>query len=193
MHSELHIEDTVLINKSVETNIIQKLEQIAGEIAQREGCRLYDLELIGQGKGRVLRVFIDKDAGIGVDDCANVSRGLNEVLDANEDLIDGSYSLEVSSPGVDRELNRSWHFDSQIGKDISFKIKNNLASYGPVEKRWEMAKKFDAELLAVNGDVIQIRLQGGSEVTLSLNEIEKAKVVFKLETNKPKKLGSQKK
>ena len=87
---------------------LEKIEKIAQEIAEREGCVLYDLENIGSGKGRILRVYIDKDTGVGIEDCSNVSKGLNLRLDV-EDIVPGEmYNLEVSTPGLDRHLKKAW-------------------------------------------------------------------------------------
>ena len=97
--------------------MIQKIEILAGQVAEREGVRIYDLEFSGGTQGRVLRVFIDKEGGVSIEDCANVSRGLNLLLDVEDPIPGGKYSLEVSSPGMERILRKSWHFTGEIGRE----------------------------------------------------------------------------
>jgi ribosome maturation factor RimP len=102
---------------------MQQIRQFAEEVAAREGCLLYDLEFF-DGPGRTLRVFIDKDSGgVGVEDCANVSRGLNLRLDVEDIIPGGRYELEVSSPGLDRKLTQAWHFEKALGQTVQVKYR----------------------------------------------------------------------
>ncbi|RME18239.1 MAG: ribosome maturation factor RimP [Bdellovibrio sp.] len=100
----------------------EQLFKMAQEVSEREGCHLYDIEFVGRGKERTLRVYIDTlDHRVTIDQCANVSRGLSLLLDV-EDLIPGdSYHLEVSSPGLERPLKRWWHFQEVQGEMVSVK------------------------------------------------------------------------
>lgn len=102
---------------------LEQIRQFAEEVATREGCVLYDLEY-REGPGRALRVFIDKDpGGVSVNDCANVSRGLNLRLDVEDVIPGGAYELEVSSPGLDRKLTQGWHFEKATGKTVQVKYR----------------------------------------------------------------------
>jgi len=102
---------------------LEQIRKFAEEVAVREGCLLYDLEY-REGPGRSLRVFIDKDpGGVSVNDCANVSRGLNLRLDVEDIIPGGAYELEVSSPGLDRKLTQPWHFDKAVGKTVQVKYR----------------------------------------------------------------------
>src|SRR5437868_1876988 len=92
---------------------MEKVEQMAQTVAAQAGCILYDIEFVGIGKGRTLRVYIDKETpsaensgesgedgkGAGIDDCSNVSRALDTLLDENDVIPGESYYLEVSTPG----------------------------------------------------------------------------------------------
>ena len=100
----------------LDQNNLQDLKKLAQEVCQRESCRLYDLELTGGGKSRVLRVFIlGVDQSVGLEQCAEVSRGLSWLLDTQEHIIQGnSYGLEVSSPGLERTLKEKWHFEEAL-------------------------------------------------------------------------------
>lgn len=84
-----------------------------------ERLELDDLELTGQGKGRVLRVTVDGE-GLGIERIAEVSRGLSRLLD-NETDLDGEYQLEVSSPGLERKLKRPAHFVKSVGREVVVK------------------------------------------------------------------------
>ncbi len=98
-----------------------QIRQFAEEVAVREGCLLYDLEF-HDGPARSLRVYIDKaEGGVSIDDCANVSRGLNLRLDVEDVIPGGRYDLEVSSPGLDRKLTQLWHFAKAVGKRVRLK------------------------------------------------------------------------
>jgi ribosome maturation factor RimP len=161
------------------------IEQIANEVALGVGCKLYDLEFVGSGAGRTLRVYIDKESqNIDIDDCVNVSRALNIRLD-NEDFIPGgAYNLEVSSPGVDRQLKKDWHFQKVIGKKIRLKLNQSLGDLGLEDRKWSNCKQTDVLLKKFENDTLSVELQGGVEFQLPLKTIEKAKVIFELEKNK---------
>lgn len=105
---------------SLEQTVENKIKELSKEICEREGFVLYDVEYLGTQK--IVRIYIDKEGGVGLDDCAKVSSGVNFLLDV-EDPIENKYSLEVSSPGLERRLVQKWHFDSQIGKEIFLVVK----------------------------------------------------------------------
>jgi len=164
-----------------------KIEEMATDVAQREGCVLYDLELVGTGNGRILRIYIDKDAGVGVEDCSSVSKGLNLLLDANEDAVPGgNYTLEVSTPGLDRILTKPWHFEKVIGKKIYIKLTSSLSTLGVTEKGIASMKQFDEVLAAVEGDQLVFDIRGVN-VKIPFSKIEKSKLVFEMKTNSIKK------
>lgn len=167
---------------------LEKIEKIAQEVAEREGCVLYDIEHVGAGKGRIIRVYIDKDEGVGIEDCSNVSKGLNLMLDV-EDIVPGSmYNLEVSTPGLDRHLKKMWHFEKAIGKKIYVKLAKSLGAMGLTEDKGMIAmKQFDEVLAGVDGDSLVFDLRG-EKIKIPQSQIEKAKVVFEVKSNaKPKK------
>jgi ribosome maturation factor RimP len=103
---------------------LEELRKFAEEVAVREGCVLYDLEF-HDGPSRALRVYIDKPiGGVSIDDCANVSKGLNLRLDVEDAIPGGHYDLEVSSPGLDRKLTQLWHFEKAVGQNVRLKYWN---------------------------------------------------------------------
>lgn len=166
---------------------MEKVEKVASEVATQEGCILYDLEFVGLGKGRTLRVFIDKEDGtISIDDCSNVSKGLNEFLDANESLIPGeAYSLEVSTPGLDRNLKKPWHFQKVIGKKIYIKTVKALESLGVVDKKWKAAKTVEEILESADESGIRFVVKD-VELKIPYSAIDKAKVVFEFSKGQKK-------
>ncbi|MEK6554972.1 MAG: ribosome maturation factor, partial [Bdellovibrionota bacterium] len=84
----------------------EKIKGLAQEVCEREGCSLYDIEFVGAGRHRVLRIYIEAngEGQVTVEQCANVSRGLSLQLDVEDVIPGGQYELEVSSPGLERML-----------------------------------------------------------------------------------------
>lgn len=156
----------------------QNLQNQASLIAQGLGLVLYDIEYAHGSQGQVLRIYIDRnEGGISVDDCADFSRGLNDYLDLHDPFPQSNYSLEVSSPGVDRPLKQLWHFEKVIGQKITLKTEKPLEVYGCEDSRYKNSKSLTDDLLAVEGDLIVVRV-GDSQARLPLSEIDKAKVAF---------------
>lgn len=163
---------------------LEKVQKIAEEVAQREGCELYDFEVVGSGKGRVLRVYIDKENGIDIEDCSNVSKGLNLLLDVEDIVPGGMYNLEVSSPGLDRHLKTIKHFSKAIGKKVFVQLSQNLGSLGAQDKGLLSMKKFENEVKSVDGDNIVFEIKN-EEIKVPIHVVDKAKLVFEMKVNKP--------
>lgn len=156
-----------------------KVEEIAKNIAEAEGCVLYDIEFTGIGKGRTLCVYIDKaDGSIGIDECSRVSHGLDAALE--DSLIPGeAYNLEVSSPGLERRLTKPWHYSAAVGKKISLKTNKALEAAGIEEKRWKAAKTVEGVIALADGDSVTVKVKEG-DLKIPLAMIEKAKLVFEM-------------
>ena len=123
---------------------------------------LWGVELIGQGRSAVLRIYIDRETGVNVDDCAQVSRQVSSILDV-EDPITENYVLEVSSPGLDRPLFNIKQFKQFIGHSVSIKLRI------PFDGR----RKFQGPLSAVEDDEIVV-LVDDYEYVLPISSIDKA-------------------
>ncbi|OHE61126.1 MAG: hypothetical protein A2Z47_11795 [Thermodesulfovibrio sp. RBG_19FT_COMBO_42_12] len=110
--------------------------ELAGQVADEQGLEVFDIELLGKGR-LLLRVFIDKEGGVTLDDCEKFSKGFGAVLDV-EDLFPGPYTLEVSSPGLNRPLKGIKDFEKNIGKLIRIvtveKIENQSFLMGRIMK-----------------------------------------------------------
>lgn len=160
---------------------MDKLEALARDIAAQESCVLYDIEFVGIGKGRTLRLYIDKDDGsVGLDDCANVSRRLNEILDAQEDLVPGdAYSLEVSTPGLERRLTKPWHFQKAVGKKVYIKCTKAFSEAGVEDKKWKAGKTVEDVLESADENGVRLVIDG-VELNIPYPMIDKAKVIFEM-------------
>lgn len=168
--------------------VLEKLTVLLEGIATSEGCRLYDIEFGGHGGNRTLRVFIDKDPGpVDIEDCSKVSKALNEILDSQDLIPGGNYYLEVSSPGVDRRLTKDWHYQTAAGKRIWMQISQNLQSLGIEVQGLQLAKKLDGICQGLT-DGRAVKLELGKEIiNIPLDVIEKAHVVFEMESSGKKK------
>ena len=110
-------------------NTVTIVEELALPIAASLGLRIWDVRYVKEGSQWFLRIFIDKDGGVDINDCERMSRALDDPLD-EADPIAGEYILEVSSPGVERELIRPEHFEAFIGADIMVKMIRPLEGIG---------------------------------------------------------------
>ena len=95
--------------------VLDKVREIAERVAASNGLEVVEVDLRGGGKSRMLRITIDKPAGVTHEDCANVSREVGTILDVEDAVPGGSYLLEVSSPGLDRKLSRPSDFERFTG------------------------------------------------------------------------------
>jgi len=127
------------------------------------GYTLWGVQYL-QGRGAVLRLFIDHDDGINVDDCALVSHEVSGVLDV-EDPIPGDYNLEVSSPGLDRPLFELSHFERYQGESVQ------LTLLAPVAGK----RKMTATLVAVDGDTLVMELDGES-LRVPYSQVDRARL-----------------
>jgi len=140
------------------------------------GFELVAVELSGRGAGTVLRVYIDSPDGITVDDCADVSGQVSAILDV-EDPIPGHYTLEVSSPGLDRPLARPEHFARVVGE----KVRVNLAV-----PREDNRRRLSGPLVAADADGIDVDVDGEIQ-RVRYAEISRARLVPALGAGGPEK------
>ncbi|NMP17458.1 MULTISPECIES: ribosome maturation factor RimP [unclassified Thalassotalea] len=145
----------------------QKLTELLRPSVEMTGKELLGIEYISAGNNSVLRLFIDHENGIDVDDCAEVSRQVSAVLDV-EDPISTEYNLEVSSPGVDRPLFEKPHYEGVVGETIEVKLSM------PINGR----RKFKGELEAIEGDTL-IVIVDGQDYELPIGNIDKANLIAK--------------
>jgi ribosome maturation factor RimP len=179
------------------TEEFKKIMEIAQQVALRENCLLYDLEMTGAGKGRTLRVYIDKEGkeGVSIDDCSKVSRGLDLILDVEDLIPGGNYQLEVSSPGLDRHLSQTWHYAKAKGESVNFQLNQDLGKIdGNVHIKDQKRKKLVGSIVDSDENKVDVSFENFEKthqtVSLPYEFIHKAKVVFSHEnhfnTKKPK-------
>jgi len=138
----------------------------ASKIAEKYGYDIYDVELVKEGPNKFLRVFVDRDDGVDIDDCETISRELSTYLD-EVDLIAENYFLEISSPGIERVLKQDKHFDSAIGETVRVKL------YKTVDD----VKEYEGVLNCFDENSITLDLPEGN-VTIERKNIAKANIVF---------------
>ena len=112
--------------------IDEALEKIAADVCERHGVYIYNTEYKKEGSEYYLRLYIDKDSGVTIEDCENVSREISPLLD-DFTFIKEAYIFEVSSPGIDRALTRDWHFEKVMGQEIDIKL------FAPLEGKKEIS------------------------------------------------------
>ena len=134
---------------------------------EQVGKELLGIEYISAGNHSVLRLFIDHENGIDVDDCAEVSRHVSAILDV-EDPISTEYGLEVSSPGMDRPLFDKEHYEAVIGETITVKLSI------PLNGR----RKFKGPLVAIENDTLIVAVDG-IDYEIVLSNVMKANLVPK--------------
>ena len=145
----------------------QKLQEMLQSAVEDLGCELWGIECQRAGRFMTVRLFIDKDGGVGVDDCADVSRQVSAILDV-EDPIADKYNLEVSSPGLDRPLFTLEQFQRYVGEDIAVHLRI------PVLDR----RKWQGKLEKIENDMLTLIVDGQKQV-LIFGNIQKANVIAK--------------
>lgn len=143
-------------------------EELLGGFLEKEGYELYSSEFVKEGKDWFLRIYIDKPEGegyIGTEDCEKVSRFLSEKLD-EEDAIEQNYFLEVSSPGMDRELIRPEHYRRYTGHQVEVRLYKSL----------DGVKNINGTLDGLEGDTVTIIDENGKKWDIHLDEIARTKL-----------------
>ncbi len=143
-----------------------KTEQLVQPITDAHQFELVDVEYVKEGSNWYLRVYIDKQGGITIDDCELVSRALSDILD-EKDFIEDAYILEVSSPGLTRPLKKDKDFARSIGEEVEIKL------YKPLNKRKDycgILKAFDADTVTIDED--------GDEIVINRSDIALIRLSF---------------
>ena len=141
----------------------QRVEPLVTPVLDAAGLDLYDLELAGG----VLRVLVDREGGADLDAIAAVTRALSRTLDEH-DPIQGRYTLEVSTPGLERPLRTATHFRGAVGAAVKVKTRPGV----------EGDRRVDGTVTAAEDDVVTITADDGTSRTLRYDDIERARTVF---------------
>ena len=158
-------------------DVVSRAEALVEPLVRAEGFELVELEYVREPSGWVLRLFIDrpgrdpssKQGAIGLEECAQVSHAVETALEV-EDLVPHAYSLEVSSPGINRPLRRPEHFAKVVGRRVKVK------TYGPVGE--PPRKSFTGTLIQSGASDITVQVEGGGAFHIPFREIAKATLDF---------------
>ncbi|KTD07471.1 ribosome maturation factor RimP [Legionella jamestowniensis] len=142
--------------------IKSEIEQLLKPLVEDLGYELWGCEYLSQGKHSLLRIYIDKENGISIDDCERVSKQISALLDV-EDPIPGNYSLEISSPGIPRPLFHKEQYKRYIGHDVQVKV------FKPVNG----SRKLSGTILSVNEDTLLLKI-GDEQLEVQFPQIVKA-------------------
>ncbi|HHT89150.1 MAG TPA: ribosome maturation factor RimP [Clostridiales bacterium] len=146
---------------------VKKTEKLIEPILAENNFDLYDVEYVKEGSNWYLRAYIDKEGGINVNDCELVSRQLSDLLD-KEDFIPEPYILEVSSPGLGRQLKKDKHFEKSIGQEVEVKL------YKPINKQ----KEWVGILKGYSADALIIQIDEQNQMEILKKDIAMVKLTF---------------
>ena len=148
-------------------NIASRVSELVKEAVEECGCTLWDVEFVKEGPDHNLIIYIDKPEGISLDDCEMVNDAVEPIID-EADPIEGSYYLEISSPGLERELKTPDHIKAFIGERVIVKL------YAAKDGK----KSFDGNIVAYNDEDASLTLEvNGAEIVFGAKEYSSIKTV----------------
>ena len=150
------------------SKIEEKVENLLKEKIESLGYNLYDVEYVKEGPNYYLRIYIDKETGIDLNDCEKASNEIDELLD-KADYIKEQYYLEVSSPGLERQLKKDQHFSQNIGKKVEIKL---------FKKDNNGKKEYEGTLKSFDQEEIIIETEKGNQINIERKNISQAKTKY---------------
>ncbi|CAM3358747.1 ribosome maturation factor RimP [Marinicrinis lubricantis] len=144
-----------------------KVEQMVQPFLEEHGFELVDIEYVKEGANRFLRIFVDKEDGIDIEDCGRISEFMSAKLD-EEDPIPDAYFLEVSSPGAERPLKKPRDFERSIGKYVL------VTTYEPIDGQ----KEFEGTLTAYQADEHLVVKVGKKDIQIPLDKVGNARLAI---------------
>jgi ribosome maturation factor RimP len=148
-------------------DLASKIEEVAKRVAESEGLELVEVEVKGGGSNRLVRIAIDKPEGVTHGDCELVSQQVGTILDV-EDIVPGRYTLEISSPGVERKLVKPQDYERFQGKKARITLREAVEG----RKNWE------GTLAGFAGDAVTVETEPGKTRQFPLSQIQKANLKF---------------
>lgn len=133
--------------------IVNRVTPIAQKIADELGYMVWDVDYVKEGTEWFLRIDIDKDGGVNIEDCEKYSRAIDPVLD-EENPIEDSYNLQISSPGVEREIKNDFHLEHCIGQTVQVRL------YAPLNG----FKEYIGELVSYNDEIVVLDVDEAVEI-----------------------------
>ena len=154
------------MTEEIRKEVQRRVEEIADSLLKDEGLELVDLEYRREGRRWVLRLFIDKEGGVTVEDCATVSRELGDILDA-KDAIPEAYVLEVSSPGLNRRVRKRKDFSRFAGRKVEVRL----------TALQDGRRKIVGNILGVEGEAVVVAAPEAT-YSIALEDIARATLVY---------------
>jgi ribosome maturation factor RimP len=151
--------------------VVARIEEIAQKVASADGLEVVDVELKGSGRNQMLRIYIDKPQGVTHADCEQVSHEVGSALDS-EELFPGHYTLEVSSPGVERKLKKWKDFERFQGHRMKVVLRE------PMEAVQDSGKHFEGVLQSAHDGALKMELNGGKSVEFRFEQVDRANLKF---------------
>jgi len=148
--------------------IVSRISEIARRVGDSEGIEIVDVEFLGGGRSRLLRIYIDRPAGVTHADCEFISQQVGTILDV-EDVIPGdSYTLEVSSPGLERKLATPKDFERFVGKKAKVTLREPIEN----QRHWE------GKLAGFSQGIVELESSAGKIIHFPLEQVQKANLKF---------------
>ncbi len=151
-----------------ETPTLLKVREIAERVGASEGIEIVDIKLLGGGSARVLRITIDRPEGVSHADCELITKDVGAILDTDDVIPGAPYTLEVSSPGVERELLRPRDYERFQGQKVKVVLREPLEN----QRRWE------GTLAGFADGTITLEAAPGKTLQIALEQVEKANLKF---------------
>ena len=149
-------------------DVLEEVSDLAESVVRRRSLSLWDVEMGGSKGSRVVRVYVDGDDGVDLDTVAEVSEEISRGLDLR-DPIEGRYTLEVSSPGLERSLKRPEHYARSVGKQVIVKTKTRMVGD---------SHRVDGTILEARDESVTLRTDQQEEVDVPYEEVKSARTVF---------------
>jgi ribosome maturation factor RimP len=149
-------------------SVASKIEEIAQRVAASEGLELVEVEVKGGGQHRFVRISIDKPEGVSHGDCELISHQVGTILDVEDVVPGGQYTLEVSSPGVERKLLKALDFERFQGKKAKVTLRE------PVDGR----RNWEGTLAGIEDGLIRLDLERGDPLRFRFEQVQKANLKF---------------
>ncbi len=156
---------------------INKISTLIAPIIKEEGCELLDVEIVSENGKKIVRLFLEKEGGVALGDCSKVSHAIEDIL-AVEGLISGGYSLEVSSPGLNRPLKTKEHFQAVLGEMVCV---TTIEKIDGRRKYRGLLKKIEQDDLIIHVD--------NQDFTVPLSMLSKANLEYNF--SQPQKMGQK--
>lgn len=163
------------VRVAIDREALDRVRAIARDIVEFEGLEMVHLEMKSEAGGRVLRLYIDREGGVTLDDCSRISRQLSARLDV-DDPIPHRYTLEVSSPGLDRPLHSDDDFRRFAGRNV------RVTTHEPIDGR----RNYSGRLVGLAEGAVRLALENGGEVAIPRDRVARARLEIELEGFRPR-------